>query len=856
MADSSERELIQELQRRFPTLVHVVGRFGQSEKVEQLPWFLAMIMSACIRGKPGACCFVLDKTPGTTALVAILLVLERLREEFPSLASDYARSAFAKGQHVKVKPSDFVYEYEGIWEGEADLFRLKVQDREEWRSFPISEVLRLEPTTRKRPKGTLTSYLGGLQTSILDRILGIKTYGNSSMLRNSVLLYMAQARFAAIAESVFLGRVNELRPTRLSSFMPWGTIGLRGEIQPRDSYQVIGEPLIAVTRVAQDLADASRSVEMASRVVLVDGARGIVSDLQAFDEIADQHRMVILASPDETDEVKLLRDRDCPVWRMSPSEVALGETSHTNRSRRSLVGRTVRMAETRERSVAIAVPCQSAEIEEIADALERAAALTGELEENSESQHLLAMLFGILLDVSECCFGADDETIQKMERAQDTLTRNRQWMPQDVFGEFQFAVDGFRRITSDSSALAEKSDALLGTLVESDGRWAIAARTPRAASQISGDLKGLGLEYPVFALQSMGSEASWDGLIVPAWPGRRRFTKLTNLDAADRVVILTYPFERRWLTLHQNREQNFLRSEHLSARARAEILGLAPDLLRESEPPDLPASKQPTASEPPMIDLERRLSRSRSSRFISVGPGDEARPARLVEFHGSCYAFLTHWSELHVINELLDDSARDGARLRTVNISDLQQDDFVLFRAGGDKEFIRLLAEDDLGIEEYARLRAISERWKPPLRRLGGTPTVVQRRLVEYGLYRTVQTVRGWVGNPDLIGPGDDGDLKIIAKATGDSQLSADMNDTVEAISRIRGAHIAAGSRLTQLILGEVQGSLSRFDEEPVLLEMDYGQAWVVQVQAIDSRQQDCPSDQVNRLLWADDLII
>ena len=72
------------------------------------------------------------------------------------------------------------------------------------------------------------------------------------------------------------------------------------------------------------------------------------------------------------------------------------------------------------------------------------------------------------------------------------------------------------------------------------------------------------------------------------------------------------------------------------------------------------------------------------------------------------------------------------------------QDDAVLFRASGDKEFIRLIAEDELGVEEYGRIRADADRWRQTLRTLGTDPIAVRRRLVAFGLTRTVQTISAW----------------------------------------------------------------------------------------------------------------
>ena len=202
----------------------------------------------------------------------------------------------------------------------------------------------------------------------------------------------------------------------------------------------------------------------------------------------------------------------------------------------------------------------------------------------------------------------------------------------------------------------------------------------------------------------------------------------------------------------------------------------------------------------------------------------------------------------------MDDSHGDGRRLRTVTASDLSIDDFVLFRAGGGKEFIRLLAEDALGIEEYERVRRLQND--------GSRHSVVSVALLQP--YKDVGEVWpasntpndcGLDGNPDLIGPGYEDDIEVIARAAGDSELLETLSSVSDAISRIRGTHIGAGSHLTQLILGEVHGRLSQLDDQPVLLDLGYGQAWVVQVEAVDSRQREYPADQINRLLWTDDSI-
>ena len=225
IASSEQQELIDELRRRFPLIERLVGHFGHGTQEERIPWFLALLLSAAVKGEPGACCFVLDKTRGTTAVAAVLLALAKLQENFPILVNKYAQTAHVSGQHVKVKPSNYVYEYSGVWEEHPGFFRLKVLGEGAYRSFPMADLLRLEPTSRARPKGTQGSCLGSFERSTLDKLLDLTTCGNNSLICNSVLLFMAQAQFAEVIDAVTLAPEHANGFDSLSDFLPWGSIG-------------------------------------------------------------------------------------------------------------------------------------------------------------------------------------------------------------------------------------------------------------------------------------------------------------------------------------------------------------------------------------------------------------------------------------------------------------------------------------------------------------------------------------------------------------------------------------------------------------------------------------------------------
>ena len=113
---------------------------------------------------------------------------------------------------------------------------------------------------------------------------------------------------------------------------------------------------------------------------------------------------------------------------------------------------------------------------------------------------------------------------------------------------------------------------------------------------------------------------------------------------------------------------------------RSVFSGIEPRLLSSLNPPEFDLPKEDVPREPPIFRIEKRVAALRSRRPEAAAAGEDSRPARLVEFHGGCYAFLTEWTNLHVLNDLLDAVHGETARLRSVSPSQLEPGDFVLFR--------------------------------------------------------------------------------------------------------------------------------------------------------------------------------
>ena len=544
---------------------------------------------------------------------------------------------------------------------------------------------------------------------------------------------------------------------------------------------------------------------------------------------------------------------------MSPDEMLLGEHDPILRSRTSLVGRTVRGADIRRRISVTKIDCKDDKIEVVARALEDTSEVLGESEETVDLDEALARLFGVLFECSECCFGVPEVTSETIEYAEFALARNARWLSSGGAKSFATAISGLRAIVQDQSE-RDKGRALVELLMDRADKsdtWAVVARSPSSCAGLKRGLQSYGLAPSVAAITSLTAKNDYDGIVVAAWPNDARFRGLIDLAVAPEIAVLAYQFEKKWFERYQARARQRDAALVLTAEQRAQIVQLPPSLLNGQNYHD-PFGAEHQApipdAEEPVFKFEARITRRHASLSVPLGESPhELRPARLVRFAGGCHAFLTQWAELPVLNEVIERGGASATKIGRKTVAKFIAGDFLLFRAAGDKEFIKLIAEEVVGADDYARQRSIAERWKTALHALGSSPSAVQRRLADYGLDRTSVTVGSWLGDPNKIGPGDDHDIEVIAQAAGDTELQNSLHEVTEAISAIRNAHLTAGMHLTRLILDELRARIDDIRDEPTRLDLGFGQAWVVQVEHVDFESISCPANKTNKLLWDSD---
>lgn len=840
---------------------------------ESLPHFLGLLLAAAESPDRRSCCFVLPNASRVACTVATLLALSKLTWEFDDLAREYAQRTFESGQRVIVWPTGHVYEYSGVLEAEgrwSKRFRLKVLGKHEFRTLPITNVLRLEPTTRKSPKGQLVTPLGaGEEPDALHTLAGIKSWGNKSLYRNRVLYLTPKVKFESFLNSTALHIADEGGTlvgsvTDLLNALPWGSVNADGSFVSSDQYRVEGEPLLAITSSVENVAEASMLEEPFSRVVFSDGPERLVSNLQACDEIASLQKLIVIADHQSDEAVRVLEERGFCTCRLAPEEIHLGHDNHEE-AKPAFFGRAFNAANNYQRLRLDATECRDEHLEAAASYLDQVGRYLNASEGDEEMKRCLQGLFHLLFLTSERCAPLveqeRDEIFDRIDALERDAGRRAMFVPEEMMIHMRKACGALRELighgTGRSESRKSKGEILL-EILQANGapgirRRIIVTRYPHSVDVTRRWLQEKGVHDPVVWHRQFPETEAFDTIITLSWLNAERFGKLVRRYAAPEVRLLGYPFEQKWLQQFNSRLSRERITGELDRTERSKLLGLPESLLvptQNGAPKQDPNDIQTQASDPfSIFDIEHKIMQRKKGGSPVVASAQETCSAKYVGFVGDAYAYLTESHEVPVITSLVANSSSAPSAILTRTVNGLETGDFLLFREGSDRDVVRLFAEEMMGPERYAEQRTLAASWRQALLSLGGNATEVYRLLQSYGLRKTKTTIRSWLVNSNVIGPWKREDLDVMAAAA--KETFAEKPEKVwEAVENIRAAHRRAGHKILEWLLAELAGKRSLVADGGVKVDLDFGRCWIVEVEEIDGAMEQYPARQVNRLLW------
>ncbi len=844
------------LSQRFPLLTSLRLFHGPGEG-EDLASFMGVLLATMDGSRDSSFCFVFPRKSGIAPLSAALYALGRFAVDFPKLAEQYARSSFQPGQRVKLVPGEKVFVFDGVWHGQGANFRLKLpDDRMNTRfNWPIAEILRIEPTTHKIPKGRqedISIARKEAPLSTLDRLIGTRTFGNPSLAINYVLYLGGRTDIETFLADTSLGTSTGDLHSTLDQLLVPGVISESGEIRHQDNYQAAGEPLLAFSSRIEHVAEASTAAPPRSKVVVVDGAKRI-TDLARFDAIAQSQNLIIVAEPDEEEKLQQLHDRGCKFWRFSLADLDIGgPVTHKGRVFSGLF-----LSARNEANFATdIVPCRNAHLEEVSRALVSCQAALDE-SEGDDTQLLLRNIYSLLLHCTGLLAPPDaDSRAHLLERARKLSAAARErtmWLAEASAKALETACASITRAIEDpelgtakGNAVRELLDYLHQQKIEP---VALVARSIANRLSVGRWIEAEDIICPVLLPNNVGDNGFFERLICTSWPGSPSFRRVVRKFAAPRVTLVAYPFESQWLQCFRQKDRNSHGVPGLTSLEKSRLLGLSGEASWPADPgPPATSAAPESVTAYPQIDLEERM--TRKGMIPVAATGEETTAARLVSFAGDAYAFLTSTFRMPVITDLVSGAAGENFKVPRLRLAELKAGDVLVFRESGSKEVIQTLADAQIGPQAPV-IRAQAARWHVALRRSGHDEATLLRELEQVKCPRTLQTVRGWLADDSMIGPQTKADLEAIAYAVGDQQLLDDVPSVWAAIHLLRGEHLKAGMSLSRILLEKLPQRLEEMQEGRTRIEIDNAtSAWIVQVESIADTEELRPRSLVNALLW------
>jgi hypothetical protein len=843
-----ENGFLSELYKKYPLARELVFSRSDIPGEELLPAFIPML--ACITDPEieGDCCAVLPSVERVAAYVATLVALSEVVRDFDQRLAEYATTGFEQGDRVRVLPTDYVFEFGGVFEGH-DFFKLNVIDSSsgETRSFPMQEIVRLEKTERSRPKGRGGSKLGEAELSELDYLVGTTTYGNDALLGNEIILVSTQVHFRDFMDNVLIARVdNPEVKLSVRDVIPWGVVTPDGNIDFRDSYATGGSPLIAVSSRIDYAATACRKGDLDAARVIIDGASRIGDSYQALDDLVEKSKLLILSSHVDSGRLSDISDRDCDIWTFPNNQ-------------KHLVGKGPLLPEFRRSYLNAAnfklrlIHCDSELIDKVAATLLKADKLLSDGEADEDHKKLLSIYFSRLLELSSCVasddvhFEALRERINQLER--ETSDRKR-WMDPDLVKVFESALKDLQGATL--SANLSKGEALLECIESIQGKNRNVLVLTDKASSAAGTrdmLNGLVDDIRVEVVDKLEVQDANTDVILTGWPKAQKMNRVISTYATRNVYALAYGFEQRWFEKTRKAKVRQI-SRWLSDGNKFEKLtGITSPSGLEKWQSDEP--EQDFAELNQLIKLEHNLGQIRKGPTPTAG-AEENREARYFGFVGTGYTYLTPGHKVPDVTEIVAGGTSDKSVV--IKTTDkLRVGDYVLFRERSDRDIIRYVAELMTGSTEYARVREQANLWKDAVKSGGLTPIQLFNTLERHGLQKGEATVKNWITDDDMIGPGQRDDLDMIYKATNYAPLGVARDKVWGAILAIRGSHTAAGAKISQILATQLPEQFEGVSggETSVDLDLDdkaIGTAIILQIENIAENVEFVPGSWVNYL--------
>ncbi len=837
---------------------------GAGEPV-RLPHLAPLLAAIALRLKPRKpACIVLPSTENLAELIAVLVALHTLASDAADLTKQASDLIFVPGTRVRTLVGGYVFKVvskafeagaSGVWLQSAGK---KSHESQAKIFFKNSAAVLFERTLSRRPIGTSSRVEKPPMTG-LDLMTGATTFGNTCLMRNHVVLLSTRAGFERFLEQTDLSTPLSRAAAPNGTFaeqMCWGFVQEDGHVVVTNPDGALGEPLVAVNREPYDLRKLLAQENIGRRTIVTSDLNAVLRNPGLFEEFAERHSLLALVESRRREDVMPLQQKGWTVWEPAPWDILPDETPSPRTGLRGLDA-SVRASRREMKSVESWMPCKAPLVATLYQTFQDlSSAISQEALENDDVAATLQLCkdaffratslfefpsgestaqFCALLGALErprigfrmaCGEGAADKVRELAVRLRAFLDSGREGDPTVKGAELL-------RVVTQGNKVGLRQVLAVG-----------ASRTRLLASQF---LSRHETQIPCRTPSDLHADDAPQRVIVTGALGRGAFSRIVDPWPAEVVLLYGYEFETdlyRSRLAARRRDQERLR---LDASARTEMTGMPP--ARFGRPRDFPSIQ--VGAPPESVERLILATEWHADKRPAVPrlPGEEIETAIFCRFLGGSWAALTPDHQCLVL-----DAGSDGrTSVRSIDANDLRVGQRIVWREQGERDVIRDVAERLCGTAEYERLLKDAKLWRQALDQSRCTPEMISSALKAAGIKRNLETIRGWLRNPQIFGPRQYSDIDAIADAFGSTIPAARWEACSLAIHKLRGLHITAGNRLGDSIREKLRDFHFESAGEEVQIELDIGSVWILELQHLDSEISDWPVSRINRLQWKTD---
>jgi hypothetical protein len=868
--------------RTEPKLLDEICVLGQAERIE-LPHICRVLVSTLLQTKEVApVCILLPSTDYVAQFTAILASFECLALDFPAARADFIDRSLKPGTKVRALPEGNVFvvgdrcEMSGI-----DGIFLHYTDKQTSVTrgrhlFPIGQMLRFEPTTRKLPVSRSSIRLSASRRSKVDELAGTAAFGNTMLYRTRVVLVGARTRFEHALDLALLIKKNSQDPdlSPLSPAFAWGTFDAAGKpivLSPGGS---AGYPLVSISRDFIDLEKASltKDVEFGSQLVITDRLDLVLKSMDLANQVGARQRLLLVAEARKRADIDPLLRHGWKVWEPRPCELVkpskidikptnIGVPGIDRIERSAYAELHPSLGYMEKRSPVLSAAYRG--LSDLGDMLSGEAAIFDE-----RMQEILEKISGVFFQSANWlsppagdALSSFSASLQDLISGQPYIERYLGTKAGAALGAYASAIRLFQSDCA-KTGITPKGQALLD-LAQNASRdnafdQIFVTGVRRSREEADQFLSTHGIPISCRLVSELTDGDDFPKAIVFSVMRRDIFTKMIDPWPAKSVVFAGYDFElevyKRRLRVRAMRKKKL----EFSPEARTTLTsypanGFVSDAI-QSTPPPIADEKMRQEQDFDVFDAGAASGEWDWRRRITIPgsvPGEQTQEATVVRFVGRSWMPMT---DDHQLLRLLQ-TGKAGTRsdVEDIELVDLQVGDRIIVREGGERDVIRAIAEHICGEDKYESLRQRAGLWRAALKSTGSDASQIAKRLADGGIRRHIATVRGWLSNPALIGPRSDDDILAIGDVFPlPGKGSSDWSACIEAISELRGLHLSAGMRLSENLMGRCGRMLLEPADTELAVNFDLGLVWVLEVADVDRSPRSCPNSIINRLQWLD----